>query len=593
MCAMLCVLRVEQRKHLLQCPAWLLPWHRPALPLPPATDPTIAIANTSGSAPSAIGGPPVDNPAERWLRAQNEFLAPRALPPSWSDPSSMAMSSLRGRGRAGRNKGGGGVSGGDVGGGAGHSGGDSGGLAHRFPVALRLAATGATGATAATPPTPQTPPSSLPTTLSTPTLTTTPSECLLATGDPELDAYLAGGFLRNGINEIYGESATGKTQFCLHLAMACLTQWLPRFGSYAGIVCRGMVVRSLLITSLHCTVSLYCPQLRTLSYALPLTLPTITASLGVVYLATEDRFPAARLQEMIEHWQTGDGDGGVSYPNVPFQDNLYVYHLFDMEDQQHTIRYQLPEFLRRNPHVRLLIVDSIAANFRYGCSGEGGDGGDGNEGREEHTARPGLYLLSSDSSSTKSKSKSKSGVGVVTEEEESSSMSSPMSKEKESFAKRMDRIRAVQTLGRQLKRISDRFGVAVLCVNQITGVLDDNDDQQRRPGQGGGSGHHGEQTLVSAASLGQSWARMVNMRLYLERKEDGTRAPSSMSSMSSMSPTPLSPTPLQEQHPQQRRQMSVVFAPHCRRTDPALGRYPLAYSVTARGISCWCSGMEG
>ena len=49
--------------------------------------------------------------------------------------------------------------------------------------------------------------------------------CRLTLGCPLLDAALGGGLCPTGITELAGESATGKTQFCLTLL---LTAQLPR-----------------------------------------------------------------------------------------------------------------------------------------------------------------------------------------------------------------------------------------------------------------------------------------------------------------------------------------------------------------------------
>ena len=51
-----------------------------------------------------------------------------------------------------------------------------------------------------------------------------PNQCKLTTGCDILDEFLGGGILSQGITEVAGESAAGKTQFCMQL---CLTVQLP------------------------------------------------------------------------------------------------------------------------------------------------------------------------------------------------------------------------------------------------------------------------------------------------------------------------------------------------------------------------------
>ncbi len=128
-----------------------------------------------------------------------------------------------------------------------------------------------------------------------------------------LDLHLGGGIRCTGITEIYGESASGKTQVCLQL---CLTVQLPlKLGGLEG---------------------------------------------GAVYLCTEDKFPAKRLEQMTPQFEQQYREF-LSDTNVG--DNIYIEHVGDVEVLFDILDNQLPAFMKTTK-VRLLVIDSIAALFR-------------------------------------------------------------------------------------------------------------------------------------------------------------------------------------------------------------------------------------
>ncbi|KAL5008487.1 hypothetical protein ScPMuIL_014068 [Solemya velum] len=143
----------------------------------------------------------------------------------------------------------------------------------------------------------------------------------LTTGCRLLDHALRGGIISRGITEVAGESASGKTQFCLQLS---LTAQLP--------VSQG---------GLHG---------------------------GAAYVCTEDVFPNKRLQQMIQSFPKR-----VTPPlkqPVRFGDNIFIEHVSDMEGLSECIRVKLPILLSKG-RVQLVIVDSVAALFR--CEYEMGE----------------------------------------------------------------------------------------------------------------------------------------------------------------------------------------------------------------------------
>ncbi|XP_035850901.1 DNA repair protein XRCC3 isoform X2 [Sander lucioperca] len=85
---------------------------------------------------------------------------------------------------------------------------------------------------------------------------------------------------------------------------------------------------------------------------------------GAVYICTEDSFPIRRLQQLIL------GQSSLR-PDVPldlisrrgFSDHVYVEHAADLGALQVCLSRRVPLLLARR-HVRLLVVDSVAALFR-------------------------------------------------------------------------------------------------------------------------------------------------------------------------------------------------------------------------------------
>ncbi|KAJ1569566.1 hypothetical protein HK405_001830 [Cladochytrium tenue] len=230
----------------------------------------------------------------------------------------------------------------------------------------------------------------------------------VTTGDSGLDATLGGGVPVGCITELFGESGAGKTQLALQL---CLTvQWREDQGGLAG---------------------------------------------GAVYIATEQWSPVGRLAEMAsvmlgegrlpavvdDQAATGDAEGvDVS----TYLNNIHLIHLRDAETQHHIIKYQLPIFMEKN-NVRLVVVDSIAANFR------GGAQFDPSESRC-------LESGNAEGSSTNQEA-------------------------------RFEQSRAILQLGQSLKKTADMFSAAIVCVNQVSAAIRDQ----------GGSGSHPALTFLSAS----------------------------------------------------------------------------------------------
>ncbi|KAH0610777.1 uncharacterized protein H6S33_011204 [Morchella sextelata] len=143
------------------------------------------------------------------------------------------------------------------------------------------------------------------------TTTTTPTPQFLTTGDTALDALLGGGIRTCCITEFVGESGAGKSQFLIPLL---LTAQLP--------VSRGGLGRN------------------------------------AVYISTEAPLSTPRLSQLLASDQ---------YPGASL-DGVYTITCCDLEAQEHVLRYQLPVLVERH-NVGVVIIDSVAANFRDGEAG--------------------------------------------------------------------------------------------------------------------------------------------------------------------------------------------------------------------------------
>ncbi|KAJ2851894.1 DNA repair protein rhp57 [Coemansia brasiliensis] len=141
----------------------------------------------------------------------------------------------------------------------------------------------------------------------------------LTTGDSHIDQLLGGGIRMGSIVEIVGESAAGKTQFCLQLAIAAQ---LPRsIGGIGG---------------------------------------------DVVYVSTEGAVPTSRLATMVDPFISRVYNGNISADRI--MQHIQVAELEDMESMFHALNYKIPALLATGK-VRLVIIDSIAAHLRFDLGG--------------------------------------------------------------------------------------------------------------------------------------------------------------------------------------------------------------------------------
>lgn len=123
----------------------------------------------------------------------------------------------------------------------------------------------------------------------------------IPTGCIGIDNQLNGGLQRGTITEVFGESASGKTQLALQIT---LTNWAH----------------------------------------------------GCVYICTEDIFPIKRFEEMKMNLPQFN-------PKIDYGKNVFVEHIIEAKDLLSCASIRLPKLLVQNA-LSLIVIDSIAAPFR-------------------------------------------------------------------------------------------------------------------------------------------------------------------------------------------------------------------------------------
>ncbi|KAJ1780391.1 DNA repair protein rhp57 [Coemansia sp. RSA 2523] len=150
-------------------------------------------------------------------------------------------------------------------------------------------------------------------------LASTHNEQWITTGCDQIDALLGNGIRVPSVVEIVGESASGKTQLCLQLAISAQLLRGPQepYGH-------------------------------------------------VVYVCTEGAFPAQRLAAMADARASQMNNPAMSSTQV--MRRIQVAELDDMETMFHALSYKLPALLSTQ-QVRLVVIDSIAAHLRFDMEG--------------------------------------------------------------------------------------------------------------------------------------------------------------------------------------------------------------------------------
>ncbi|EGP84043.1 uncharacterized protein MYCGRDRAFT_49074 [Zymoseptoria tritici IPO323] len=136
----------------------------------------------------------------------------------------------------------------------------------------------------------------------------------ISTLDDALDEALNGGIACGHLTEIVGESAAGKTQLLLTLLLSA--QLSPSTAS--------------------------------------------TPPPSSLYISTEAPLQTTRLTQILT---THPHLTPLPSSSKPTLSRIHSTHIHDLEAQDHILRYQVPVAIRQH-NVRLLVIDSVAANFR-------------------------------------------------------------------------------------------------------------------------------------------------------------------------------------------------------------------------------------
>ena len=159
--------------------------------------------------------------------------------------------------------------------------------------------------------------------------TTSEGAIRISIGDKIIDEALGGGFSTNTVTEISGEAGSGKTQFCLKLA---LHAQLPVEKGGLGSDCKVLYINCL-----------------------------------------EGEFPAKRLEDLANALETklasekvaNDvvADGPLRYTAKSFLDNVITRTCPNTDDLVDTLRTDVLEMVDKG-NIRLIIIDSIAGVVR-------------------------------------------------------------------------------------------------------------------------------------------------------------------------------------------------------------------------------------
>jgi hypothetical protein len=142
------------------------------------------------------------------------------------------------------------------------------------------------------------------------------SDSKLSTGDKGIDLLLNGGLIKGQITEIYGESGTGKSTFAMQL---CYQSLLPiQLGGLGG---------------------------------------------GSLIISTSKYPSIKKLEDLFYSFSSKYGVDDSVDSMHEWMDQIYIAEVRDFDTILHLMKYHFPQFML-NKGLKLLIVDSIAGNFR-------------------------------------------------------------------------------------------------------------------------------------------------------------------------------------------------------------------------------------
>ena len=163
--------------------------------------------------------------------------------------------------------------------------------------------------------------------------------CISTLDDP-LDAALGGGIPAGYLTEITGESGAGKTQFLLTLLLAA-----------------------------------QLPAPRGLARS-------------TIYISTEAVLSTTRLAQLLSSHPIL---AALAPADKPSLSHILSIQTPDLETQDHILRYQLPVAIQKH-NVGLVILDSVAANYRAEFDAPGGNGAESMAQRSAQLIQLGAHL---------------------------------------------------------------------------------------------------------------------------------------------------------------------------------------------------------
>jgi DNA repair protein RAD57 len=252
--------------------------------------------------------------------------------------------------------------------------------------------------------------------------------CFLTTGDSQLDELLGGGIPVGHITEIVGESGIGKSQLACQL---CVTAQLP--------------------------VSL--------------------GGLGkqAVYLSTESGLATSRAIEMSTALREQYASKTVLPDNV--LDGIHFAEAGELDAQDHMLYYHLPRLLEvRSGKIGLLVMDSVAANYRAEFEGRG-------------------IARHSDTSGNEAQRRAR-GMG--------------------------HRSKDLQRLSNHLRKLALEYKLAIVVINQVSDRMSEDEDHidvmKLNHQSQWFNGWTLEEHSPKVPALGLIWTNAVHVRLALKRK---------------------------------------------------------------------------
>ncbi|KAF9429506.1 DNA repair protein xrcc3 [Podila epigama] len=285
-------------------------------------------------------------------------------------------------------------------------------------------------------------------------------ESWLSLGDTVLDQALGGrGLLAQGITEIAGESAVGKTQMCLQL---CLMVQLPKeYGGLDG---------------------------------------------SAVWLSTEGKFPYTRLESLMCHFMDKYGPIVPGLTPESIRANVYFDSLADQETQLHVFNYQLPILINNSHEEAAAAADELNPTLEHDSSID--------EGTQRPPKKKPIRLIIIDSIANNFR-------GELTVSPSSGAMGD--SKGPTFRTSLLQRSADLCEIGLRLRALSDDYGLVVICVNQVTDVFRpgtqayQNQNQNHHQYHSGGQGGVDSIENKKKPALGLVWENTINTRIVLQR----------------------------------------------------------------------------